>query len=164
LADRIGLSAQGFLERGLRMLTRGLDAIDNRWNEWILGYGGEQQGAFLDRLGLGGLSATTIGLTLVGSLISLLLLVAGWMFWRQVPQDPVVAAYGRYCTRLARSGLERGAAEGPWDYYRRVAGARPASAGQARLITALYTALRYGKPGHQDSLRHLQRLVRKFRP
>ena len=86
------------------------------------------------------------------------------MFWRQAPQDPVVAAYGRYCARLARRGLERGAAEGPWDYYRRVAEARPASAGQARLITALYSALRYGKPSQQASLRHLQRLVRKFRP
>jgi transglutaminase-like putative cysteine protease len=164
LADRVGLLAPGFLARGLRMLTRGLDAIDNRWNEWILGYGGEQQGQFLDRLGLGDLSPTTIGLTLVGSLIGLLLLVAGWMFWRQAPQDPVVAAYGRYCARLARRGLERGAAEGPWDYYRRVAEARPASAGQARLITALYSALRYGKTSQQNSLRHLQRLVRKFRP
>ncbi len=159
-----GLDAPGFLVSGLRALSRSLDALNNRWNEWVLGYGGQQQQRFLESLGLGQLRARTLGLILVGSVVGLLLLVAAWMFWRRTAVDPVPAAYARYCGRLARAGLARGAAEGPWDFYHRVAVQRPALAAQARLITTLYARLRYEGDTDVGHLRHLRRLVRGFHP
>lgn len=164
LAGSIGLPVGGVLERGVRLLTRGLDALNNRWNEWVLGYGGEQQQQFLRRLGLDRLSATEMGLALVGGVAGLLSIIAAWMFWRRGSRDPVVDAYGRYCARLAGRGLQRHAHEGPWDYYHRVAAARPAAADQARLITGLYSRLRYEGSSRRDHLQHLRRLVRRFRP
>ena len=160
----LGLEAPGFLTSGLRSLYRTMDALNNRWNEWVLAYGGEQQRNFLRSLGLGDLSATGIGLALVGSALGLILLVAAWMFWRYRPRDPVLAAYARYCRQLARHGLVRGDAEGPWDFYRRVARQRPLAADQARLITSLYASLRYHRSGDPRRLKQLQRVVSHFHP
>ena len=160
----MGLEAPGFVTTGLRAMYSAVDALNNRWNEWVLAYGGQQQRDFLRRLGLGGLSATGIGLTLVGSALALVLLVAAWMFWRFRPRDPVVAAYGRYCRQLARRGLARGSAEGPWDFYRRVADQRPANADQARLITGLYASLRYHPAGDSRRVKLLQSAVSRFHP
>jgi len=164
LSARMGLAAPGFINRSLRALSRAADAVSNGWNEWILAYGGDQQKQFLQRLGLGQLSATGIGLVLVGSMVALLLLVAGWMFWRRSPADPVVVLYERYCGRLAKRGLVRGAAEGPLDFCRRVATVRPADAGQAKLITSLYVALRYQSGAGQQRLGQLRRQVNRFHP
>lgn len=164
LSERLGIGAPGFIGRGLRALSRTADAVNNRWNEWILAYGGQQQKQFLRNLGLGELSATSIGLTLVGSVLALLMLMAAWMFWRHRPKDPVVAAYDRYCRRLARRGVVRAAAEGPWDFYHRLAAARPEDAGQAKFITVLYTTLRYQPGRDPQHLQQLQRSVNRFHP
>ena len=145
-------------------MVSALDAMSNRWNEWVLAYGGDQQRDFLRRIGLGELSATGIGLSLVGSALGLILLVAGWMFWRYRPRDPVVAAYARYCRQLARRGLVRGGAEGPWDFYQRVAEQRPLAADQARLITGLYASLRYHRQGDSRRVKQLQQMVNRFHP
>lgn len=163
LTGDIALPAGGLVERGARLLTRGLDAINNRWNEWVLGYGGEQQRQFLRDLGLDRLGATGIGLALVGALAGLMLLVAAWLFWRG-GSDPVVDAYARFCRRLAQCGLPRRPSEGPFDYCKRVTAARPASAAQVGLITNLYVRLRYQGAESAELLRHLRRQVRRFRP
>ena len=160
----MGLEAPGFITAGLRAMAGALDALNNRWNEWVLAYGGQQQRDFLRRIGLGKLSGTGIGLTLVGSALGLILLLAAWMFWRSRPRDPVVAAYARYCRNLARRGIVRDRAEGPWDFYRRVAEQRPVDADQARLITALYASLRYHPGGDPRRVKRLQVAVGRFHP
>ena len=53
-------------------------------------------------------------------------------------------AYLRFCEKLQRAGLPRDPAEGPLDYARRLARARPDLEAPAGAITRLYVALRYG--------------------
>jgi hypothetical protein len=88
-----------------------------------------------------------------------------WMLQRQpVPADPVQRAWLQFCKQLARHGLARRPGEGPRDFAYRVGAARPALADRVDTITALYVALRYGKPAGpaaRDTVR-LQRLVRLF--
>jgi hypothetical protein len=79
-------------------------------------------------------------------------------------RDPVRLAYARFCEKLRRKGLPRDPAEGPLDYARRIAAARPELAAQAAAITALYTALRYGAGAEERAVRRLEQQVARFRP
>jgi len=78
--------------------------------------------------------------------------------------DPSLAAWNRFCRKLARAGLERRAQEGPLDYLARLSAERPALAPQASEITRRYIAARYGSGATREELRQLARLARAFDP
>ena len=71
-------------------------------------------------------------------------------------------AYLRFCEKLQRADLPRELAEGPVDYARRLAGARPDLAGPVAAITKLYVDLRYGPAPDGRRLRELRLRVREF--
>jgi transglutaminase-like putative cysteine protease len=165
LAQRLGVPPPDLVRRLVHNLGRGLDAIDNAWNQWVLGYGQETQRQVLDRLGLGTLSWTGIGLVMVASTLALVLAVAARLLWSGArARDPVLADYRRFCRRLARRGLARAPHESPSAYARRVVAARPDLAGRVALVTRLYLRLRYGPRPSQAWARRLHRLVVGFRP
>jgi transglutaminase-like putative cysteine protease len=153
------------LGRGLRRMRYLLDAMNNQWHEWVLSYGPQRQLEFLAALGIHRASWKHMALALLLLVGGLLLGTAMWMLQRQpVPADPVQRAWLQFCKQLARHGLARRPGEGPRDFAHRVGAARPALADRVDTITALYVALRYGKPAGpaaRDTVR-LQRLVRLF--
>ncbi len=57
---------------------------------------------------------------------------------RVVPRDPLSAAYGTFCARLARIGFTRGASEAPLAFAERVCRLRGDLADEVRAITRLY--------------------------
>ena len=148
----------------LRPLLLGWDLVNNQWNQWVLGYNLERQRKLLSRL-------NPLLATLEGSLTILALACAGvlgllglGLFARRPPRrDPATRAYARFCGRLARAGLGRGAAEGPADFARRAGGARPDLASEIGRITGLYLAARYGK-AEVGELAALKTAVARFRP
>jgi len=149
----------------LRRLRYLLDAMDNQWHEWVLSYGPQRQLEFLASLGIDRASWQHMALALLLLTGMPLLGVALWMLLRQsAPQDPVQRAWLQFCRRLARHDLARRPGEGPRDFARRVAAARPLLAGRVNAITALYIALRYGKPASHASrdTARLRRMVRRF--
>ncbi len=153
------------LGRSLRRMRYLLDALNNQWHEWVLSYGPQQQLEFLASLGIAGASWKHMALALLLLIGALLLGIALWMLLRQpAPRDPVQRAWLEFCRRLARHGLARQPGEGPRDYARRVAAARPLLAGRINAITALYIALHYGKRASHASrdAARLQRMVRRF--
>jgi hypothetical protein len=75
----------------------------------------------------------------------------------------VARAWQRFCARLARRGLARGAGEGPLDFAGRVAVSRPELATPVWEIARLYALLRYGPEAPPEQVRQLQRLARRFR-
>lgn len=152
--------SEGFLKR----LHLQWDALNTAWNRWVMGYGPELQQQLLRRIGLIDWPRTIAALTaltaLALGLIALLLLRS-----TQRPADPLVAAYARFCRKLARRQLPRAPGEGPRDYAERVAAARPELAEQVWAITALYLRLRYGvEPPSTTDLKQLQRQIRQFAP
>jgi transglutaminase-like putative cysteine protease len=165
LAERLGIPPPDGVTRLIRQLGRAVDAVSNRWNEWVLGYGRQQQDLLLSLLGLGSMSWTEIGLLIVAAVSALLLLAAVRILWvRRGPRDPVTDDYRRFCRRLARCGLARAPGEAPSRFAARVAEQLPGAAAQAQLVTKLYIALRYGPERREEWLRRLHRAVRRFRP
>ena len=148
----------------LRPLRLGWDLVNNRWNQWVLGYNRDRQRQFLSRLSplLGSLQGMVATLTVAGA-ATLLLLSLG-LLKRGMPRgDKTARAYARFRGRLARVGLNKGPAEGAEDFSRRAARARPDLAGEIQRITRLYVDLRYG--GADPALaRRLDAAVRAFRP
>jgi transglutaminase-like putative cysteine protease len=167
-ANPRGAPATGFARDGLsgQVWTRlrdSFDAITNGWNQWVLGYTAQQQRSLFEELGFENIDygslviALTVALVLMTGALAVLL----WRAARPL-RDPVSAAYGAFCAKLARIGYTRGASEAPLAYAERVSRLRGDLAAEVRAITRLYGQLRYGR-GASDAKR-LHRQVARFRP
>jgi transglutaminase-like putative cysteine protease len=160
---RFVLEEGSTLLRWLRGARDGWDAVNNWWNQWVLGFETRRQREVLGRFGIDPGDWRQLGsslLVLVG--VPLLALIA-LLHWRHVRRhDPARRAYDRFCRRLARVGLARSPTEPPLAYAERAATALPDSAAAIRAVTEAYTRARYGR-GDGD-LPRLRELVRRFRP
>lgn len=140
------------------------DAVNNGWNQWVLGYGPEQQKKLLERLGLEGIDWRGMTLLLVSLISSLLLGYAAWMFLR--PQwkhtDPAQKIYRHWCKKMARCGLQRHPSEGPITFAQRISVTRPDLAESVEHIISLYLQTRYHSQFNR--LSQLQFAVRHFHP
>jgi hypothetical protein len=156
----------GPLFSGIRELW---DAVNNGWNQWVLGYDLEHQLALMALLGVPDASWADLALWLAvfaGLVLPVLWLQTGRP--RRPGPDPLQRLYRDYCRRLGRVGLARRPWEGPRSFQRRVTGARPDLARAAEAVTDLYVRLRYGPaapaPPPREELRRLRRVVRQVRP
>ena len=141
------------------------DALNNKWNQWVLSYGVERQADLLGWLSLGGLSWQNMAILLLAVVGAMLVGMVIFMLKRErQAEDAIVRTYQAFCRKLARRGLSRRSYEGPVDFARRVAAQRPDLAGQVHGIIKLYTALRYGAYQTPAALDMLRRAVRHFRP
>jgi hypothetical protein len=149
----------------LGQLRSAWDAATFAWNDWVLGYSRERQYALLSWLGVQSPSAAKLTIAL-GVLLAI---CAGGLSlhlaWRSRPraQDPAQRSWLRFCAKLARAQLVRAPHEGPQDYARRAASARPAAAQAIERITELYLTARYQPEPAADTLSELRRRVRTFR-
>lgn len=155
----------GWMTRRLAQVRYRWDALNNAWNQWVLGYNHQRQLELLQRLGLlrfGWQGA--IGF-LLAAIALLLALVALQLLRRPRGEgDAVGTLYQRYCSKLARLGLARAPQEGPLHFARRVAAARPDLAAAVEEISGLYIALRYGGAPAAELLAQLRAAVMRFRP
>jgi transglutaminase-like putative cysteine protease len=139
------------------------DTLNNRWNQWVLAYGPENQAALLSRFGLR--SWTDMVLTsLAGSLLLLATLGSVLLIRRRCRLDPALRLYLRYCRKLARRGIVRAPSEGPAAFAARVQHQRPELREAVALINCLYIAIRYGSLYSADQINQLRRAVAAFRP
>jgi transglutaminase-like putative cysteine protease len=156
-ADPLGVLA------GIRDAWR---AMNSQWDAWVVGYSMDRQRQFFADLGFPGVDWRALGFWLmvatfvVGGAISVGLLVRD----RPRREEPSLAAWNRFCAKLAAAGVARAPHEGPLDFLRRVEATRPEWAGEAQEITRRYVQARYGAGASREELRELARRVRDFRP
>ena len=158
------LARRGGDSEWLRQLALSWDTLNNSWNEWVLAYGPDRQKEFLSGLGFGagGLGRDDGGDDGRSERVRRDCML-GWRWRSRLARDPVARAWQRFCARLARRGLARGATEGPLAFAERVASRRPELAQSVGEIARLYAALRYGPVAPLAEVRQLQRLARRFR-
>jgi transglutaminase-like putative cysteine protease len=151
----------------LRGLTRQVvwlvDAANLNWHRWVVGYDRERQDHFLRNLGLAGLHGHRLGILAVAVATVVVLVVLALVLRSPRVGDPVAAAYGRLCRKLARAGVGREPYEGPRDFLDRAARALPGQADALREIGRLYEQLRYGPGRTSAATRHLSRAVSRLR-
>jgi transglutaminase-like putative cysteine protease len=144
-----GIGASWGLEapsQWLYRVTMTWDAMNAKWNEWILAYGPDNQGRFMEWLGMDEpdwrkmmLTLVTIIVALVG-IISVLLMLR----YRPPPKDHAARLYQKF-TRAA--GIEPEQGETPLTYALRLGEEKSEVTGLASEITSLYLDARYGPPG-----------------
>lgn len=139
------------------------DAVNNQWNQWVLGYDRNRQSLFLRRIGFERVDTgdLVIGLTLAAG-IFLVALAAWLMRFGSVRRDPARRAWDRFCRVLARRGVAREPAEGPVAFARRAAAALPSQQVRIDAVSRLYVDVRYG--GRAELLPELRRAVAAFKP
>lgn len=142
-----------------------IDALTNRWNQWVLNYDRQQQTALMSRIGL---NATDTPV-LVGALAVLLMfgigIVALVTLRPQRASDPVQAAWEQFCQRLARVGLPRHRDETALRYLHRIERLLESDEAEAAaLIVQDYCRLRYDPQGHApDAVRSFRRRIDAFK-
>jgi transglutaminase-like putative cysteine protease len=139
------------------------DWINAQWNHWVLGYGPELQQDFMRRLGLIDWTRMILALTL--STTALLAALGALLLREYTPRrerDPALHEWRRIQRPLARAGLAQRASEGPHDFARRVAAARPDLADAMEGALALYLQQRYLRPPDAKRQRALRRAVSDF--
>ncbi len=156
-AEAWGLAAPS---RMLYRLALTWDVLNARWNEFILGYGPENQNRFLKWLGLQNPTWRNLLLTLVAVTAVLVLGVHLHLMLRFRPprEDAARRLYERF---VRKTGFSPARGETPLQFAERVAHAK-GSDNMIRTITELYLDARYGD-GSERTLAELKSSVKRFR-
>jgi len=86
------------------------EAINNRWNQWVLNYTQGQQLNLLRNLGFSSPSWADLAYVLIGIVVLLSLSGAAWQLWERQQHDPWLRLLQRCQRRLASAGLPEPAA------------------------------------------------------
>ena len=137
------------------------DSVDARWNEWILGYGPENQARFLERLGMDDPDWRKMMLALVVAVVAMLAVISLLLLRRNRPPRPDAAArlYRRFTDKV---GVPPATGETPQAYAMRIAGLGRALPREANRVVRAYLAARYGRPSPR-SLAALESAVADFK-
>lgn len=151
----------------LRKLYLNWDAVNNGWNQYVLGYNQQRQLDLLARLMGGKVSWQDMVIAMMAALALAGLVIAYFVLrGTRLQQDPLQLLYARFQRKLARTGLQRLPQEGPQDFGRRAMLHLPSRAGQVDAVMQAYIAARYGAQhgtaSHSRSVAEFKRLVTAF--
>lgn len=123
------------------------EAINSRWNQWVMNYSQKKQLDLLKNLGFESPSWQQLVYGLLGLLVTAALAGALLTRWERSPQDPWLRLLSRSRVHLQRLGIDSSAASSPRQLAQQVH-TRFGTAGQALYdwLMALETS-RYAKPG-----------------
>ena len=141
----------------LRPLRYRWEAINNAWNQQVLGYDPQRQREFLARLGLP--DADWQRLTSLLGIVSSLLLAAitAWTLYQKPRHDPATRLWHKALRHLARRQVNCAPWETPLALARRLEEERPELAAAFKPVVAAYLQARYGT-GH-DNLKTLREAI-----
>ena len=141
------------------------DWMRRGWNDFVLGFNAARQISLLDRFGLHDADSGT--LVIVFTVISgLLLIVVGLVQLRDrgPRQDPLLRAWARFTSRLARAHLRKLPHEPARSYSRRVAALLPMQREEVLSLSQGFVAARYARFELDDEARRaLVASLRAFR-
>jgi transglutaminase-like putative cysteine protease len=111
--------ARGFVDQALtnvypalaEQMRRAWEALNNRWNQWVLNYSRSSQLGLLERLGIRAPEVLDLVYLLIGLLCSASLAAAAWALWDRHRQDP----WQRLQRRVAQALQGLGVAVAPHD-------------------------------------------------
>ena len=106
------------------------EAVNNRWNQWVLNYTQGKQLSLLRNLGFDSPSWEDLAYVLIGIIVSVSAAGAAWSLWERVQHDPWLRLLARARKQLHKAGIPSGPATPPRALALQVL-ARYGSGGQA---------------------------------
>ena len=132
------------------------DAVNARWNEWVLGYGPDTQSAFMEWLGMHEPTWRKMMLTLVVLVVGLIMAISLLLMLRYRPprKDEAALLYARY---VRKTGMQPRTGETARVFALRVRDAGVIPGDAVDTITAAYMDARYSDD--EDAAARLQEAV-----
>ena len=143
----------------LAELRSSWEAVNNRWNQWVLNYSRGQQIDMLKNLGVDAPNWTDLALLLIGALSTLALAGAAWAWWDRHRVDPWVRQMDRLRAALRLRGLDSAAHEAPRTLATRI---RARFGAQGDALVALLDTLERQRYSRSTSARPDAALTRAF--
>lgn len=143
----------------LRSMRYRWEAVNNAWNQWVLGYNPQRQRELLTRLGVPDPDWRTLVSLLSAACTAVLLLVIAWTLHRRPPSDPAQRLWRRALARLRRRQVRCEPWETPFGLAARMRSERPELAAAVQEIATAYCNARYGDGGSSTQLRALRAAI-----
>lgn len=145
----------------LQRLTMTWDALNARWNDWILAYGPDKQLSFMEWLGMKQPSWRKMLLTLVFLVVTLIFAISGFLVLRYRPprKDRLSILYKRF---IKKAGIEPRVGETPQQFAARVAASDAIPDHTVNTVTEAYLDARYG-PGSPQSVARFEAVIDALR-
>ena len=156
VADAIGGLSPALLQRW----RGGWEAVNNRWNQWVLNYSRGQQIDLLKDLGFSAPNWEDLALLLIVTLTSLSAAVAAWAWWERQRQDPWTRQFAQVRRALLPLGVAAKPHETPRALSQRI-GVRFGADGAA--LVALLAGLELQRYGRQALARPQASQTRSLR-
>lgn len=137
------------------------DAVNNRWNQWVLGYNNKRQKAFFAALGLP--EITWVGLSqLLFSILSVLIGILAFIIFsnKSHEKDVVQDYYFKFLKQLKKYDLTKNSSEGAGDFCYRATIKLPKKKNHIEKVTHLYQQLRYSRL-NEKNLTTFKKLVKQ---
>ena len=106
-----------WVSKQMKQMRFAYDAMNNRWNQWILGYNNKRQKALFDAFGIPEISWQGLSQLLFGILTLLSFLLAFIVFSHKPnKKDDIQNTYFKFLNKLKKRGLIKALSEGSDDY------------------------------------------------
>jgi transglutaminase-like putative cysteine protease len=139
----LGFYNNSFTRQIWERMSNTFDAINNRWNQWVLGYDRNRQRLLLSRLGLDlNRRELMVGMIIV---ISICMIIIGYGLFNQsrVSTDNARKYYNKFRKKLSKKGIPIFDHEGPQALAHRAGRIRADLADRIDQITETYIQIRY---------------------
>jgi len=142
-----------WLSKQMKQMRFAWDAVNNRWNQWVLGYDNKRQKSLFAAIGIP--EITWRGLSQL--LFSILGILTGFLafiiFSSQFNKKNVIQkSYSKFLKKMNKKGLTKALSEGANDFCHRAIIKLPEQQFAIEEITRLYQQLRYKKYNEEQLL------------
>ena len=150
----------------LKNLYLNWDALNNGWNQYVLGYNNQRQLDLMQKI-TGSQTGLSTLVWLMVACMGLLMAAVSYLLFKQprLKIEPAQKAYLAFLKTLHQVGLNKQAHEGALDFGVRAAQLLPHKQAEIATITDLYIQLRYqqSQANHMQTLLQLQQAVSHFK-
>lgn len=153
---------KNWLSASARQLRYAWDTVNNRWNQWVVGYGDEKQKSLFKAIGIPEITWRGLSYLLFAALSVFTLFIAANIFQAQrIRRNAIEKIYQRFLRKLRPLHIEKLPFEGALNFSRRVARHFPNKTIELMHIANLYNQIRYAdsNPGTVDDLSHAVRSI-----
>lgn len=144
----------------LKSLYLNWDAVNNRWNQWVLGYNQEKQLQLMTRLFGKDADYQTMIITMMAGLSLFGILLTSYLFLqRRNITSPTQLAYQQLKRQLQKAGMQVPEAYGPLTLLEEASNHWPEHAPHFERIIQCYNRLQYANSADANTLNQLKQAV-----
>ncbi len=148
--------------RRLQQLRHRWEAVNNAWNQWVIGYNSQRQYEVLSRLGMKSPDWRTMSMALAACSALILAFVAIGVLYRRTKPPREQQAWINFCRALERHGIHRPLWEGPFALAERVSRDYPELSDVTSEAAGCYVSLRYGEINCPENLQALKNCTKQL--